>query len=165
MGGERIARIEAGMDSAAAAVFAAGTASVLLLLGASSFYVAISSLMAFTGCLYGLRSIEPEYAEFRLPHFEVEQIETVELDELELTTADRLTARNSDDALVLDDILAEIGPDSRVVRLFDRDAMPTPGQLKARIDRHLDDSDGASVPRDASQALNEALAELRRSLR
>ena len=66
----------------------------------------------------------------------------------------------ADDALLLDDILAEIGPDSRVVRLFDRDAMPTPAQLKARIDRHLE---GERAP-DASRALHEALAELRRSL-
>jgi hypothetical protein len=40
--------------------------------------------------------------------------------------------------------------------------MPTPAQLKDRIDRHLDETD---EPPDASQALFEALAELRRSLR
>jgi hypothetical protein len=71
-----------------------------------------------------------------------------------------------DDLLVLDDVLSEIGPDSRVVRLFDPAAMPTPGQLKARIDRHL--IEGA-LPRatshDASQALYDALAELRLELR
>jgi len=47
---------------------------------------------------------------------------------------------------VLDDILAALNPDSRVVRLFERDAIPT-----------------SPVP-DASQALHDALAELRRSL-
>ena len=67
------------------------------------------------------------------------------------------------DALVLDDILAKLAPDSRVVRLFDKDAMPTPAQLRARIEDHLDM--GASDSADASQALHEALAELRRSLR
>ena len=63
---------------------------------------------------------------------------------------------------VLDDILAELGPDSRVVRLFDRSAMPTPGQLQSRIDAHQSRS---TAPNDASQQLSEALAQLRRSLR
>jgi hypothetical protein len=69
------------------------------------------------------------------------------------------------DALVLDDILAELGPDSRVVRLFDRTAMPTPAQLKSRIDAHLDRSTTEVRAPDATQALHEALAELRRSMR
>jgi hypothetical protein len=67
--------------------------------------------------------------------------------------------------LVLDDILAEIGPDSRVVRLFDRKAMPPPGQLGSRIDSHLDRRAREPAGEDASQALSDALAELRRSLR
>jgi hypothetical protein len=43
--------------------------------------------------------------------------------------------------------------------------MPTPGQLKARIDRHLEGGGPAEASPDASQALYDALAELRRSLR
>ena len=66
--------------------------------------------------------------------------------------------------LVLDDILAELGPDSRVVRLFDPAAMPTPGQFSARIERHLAGSSPPAAAEDASQALHDALAELRRSL-
>ena len=84
-------------------------------------------------------------------------------DELLLTDADRLEAGT--DPLVLDDILTEMGPDSRVVRLFDRKAMPTPGQLKSRIDSHLDRAAQPTAPEDAAQALSDALAELRRSLR
>jgi hypothetical protein len=42
--------------------------------------------------------------------------------------------------------------------------MPTPGQLKSRIDRHLQQETSGSRSHDASQALHEALAELRRSL-
>ena len=165
MSGARIERIEAGVDAVAAALFAAGTALVLILLAASELYVITASAVAFAGCLYGLRSIEPEYAQFSLPRFEVGKIDSVELEELTLTDADRLPEAQPDNALILDDILAAIGPDSRVVRLFDRDAMPTPGQLKARIDQHLGDCDVASVPQDASEALSEALAQLRRSLR
>jgi len=71
-----------------------------------------------------------------------------------------------EEPLLLDDVLAEMGPDSRVVRLFDRKAMPTPGQLRSRIDRHLDDHRAPEADaQDASQALLDALAELRQSLR
>jgi hypothetical protein len=83
--------------------------------------------------------------------------------ELVLTDADRLHPEEPD-PLLLDDILSEIGPDSRVVRLFDPSAVPTPGQLRARIDRHLDEAASPAAPADASQALFEALAQLRRSL-
>ena len=82
-------------------------------------------------------------------------------EELLLTDADRLQPASGVEPLILDDVLAEMGPDSRVVRLFDRKAMPTPGQLKSRIDEHLS---RGSMP-DASQALHDALADLRRSLR
>src|SRR4249919_2848867 len=72
--------------------------------------------------------------------------------ELLLTDAERLDAEPGH-LLLLDDVLAEIGPESRVVRLFDRKAMPTPGQLKSRIDDHL--SQGAPAPYpDASQAVS-----------
>jgi hypothetical protein len=99
-------------------------------------------------------------------------------DELLLTDSDRVDpdAKPADQGpLVLDDILAEIGPEARVVRLFDRRAMPvpgpTPGQLQLRIADHLGDGapqfapPNTSAPSDASQALSAALAELRRSLR
>jgi hypothetical protein len=82
-----------------------------------------------------------------------------------LTEADRLNSRVHGDPLVLDDILAKIGPDARVVRLFDRKAMPTPGQLKSRIDNHLGQASSPSSQPDAAKALSDALAELRRSLR
>jgi hypothetical protein len=86
--------------------------------------------------------------------------------ELLLTDSDRLdpVERDAPDELVLEDILAELGPESRVVRLFDPAAMPTPGQLNARIERHLSEENGSAAPPDASQALYDALAELRRSL-
>lgn len=68
--------------------------------------------------------------------------------------------------LLLDDPLPEAPIDSRVVQLFAGGRMPTAGQLQQRIDRHL--AGGEQVPavtKDASDALSEALAELRRSLR
>jgi hypothetical protein len=79
----------------------------------------------------------------------------------ELFLTDRLHPARQE-PLVLDDILAELGPDARVVRLFDRKAMPTPGQLKSRIDSHLNQRPAQA---EAAKALSDALAELRRSLR
>jgi len=93
------------------------------------------------------------------------EADRLDRDELLLTDSDRLVAADREGALVLDDILAEFGPDSRVVRLFDRKTMPTPGQLKHRIDNHLEQGDAPAPAPDASQALSDALAELRRSLR
>lgn len=89
--------------------------------------------------------------------------------ELLLTRAQMLKppVEKRSDPLLLDDVLAELRPDSRVVQLFDPNRMPTPGELKTRIDRHLGAvSTGVSdEPQpDASQALYDALAELRRSL-
>lgn len=68
--------------------------------------------------------------------------------------------------LLLDDPLPAPAPDSRVVQLFADDRMPTAGQLQQRIDRHLSVGERPTVKHhDASDALGEALAELRRSLR
>jgi hypothetical protein len=66
---------------------------------------------------------------------------------------------------VLNDILEKLGPQSRVVRLFDPAAMPTPAQLNDRIERHLRAGSRPTPPADASEALYQALDELRRSLR
>jgi hypothetical protein len=65
------------------------------------------------------------------------------------------------EALLLDDILAKMEPDSRVVRLFAPDQMPTAGQLKGRIDRHI----GGVADSDAADALHQALADIRKALR
>jgi hypothetical protein len=94
----------------------------------------------------------------------LQRLETHDLGELLLTDSDRLHPVEAADELVLEDILAELGPESRVVRLFDAAAMPTPAQLNARIERHLGEESAPTAPPDASQALYDALAELRRSL-
>ena len=65
------------------------------------------------------------------------------------------------EALLLDDILKSMTPDSRVVRLFAPDQLPTAGQLKARIDRHI----GTVPDQEAADALHQALAEIRKALR
>lgn len=68
--------------------------------------------------------------------------------------------------LLLDDPLPVPDGESRVVQLFAPGRMPTAGQLQRRIDRHIAGGDRPLPSRpDASDALGEALAELRRSLR
>ncbi len=68
--------------------------------------------------------------------------------------------------LLLDDPLPAAEADSRVVQLFAPGRMPTAGQLQRRIDRHLaGEQRMPPTSQDASDALSEALAELRRSLR
>ncbi len=88
------------------------------------------------------------------------------LDELRLDQPIVETAAQAVAELLLDDPLPAPAPDSRVVQLFADGRMPTAGQLKQRIDHHRAGTERAApVTGDASDALSEALAELRRSLR
>lgn len=99
------------------------------------------------------------------PHAPVEMLLT-DWHEPADTAAPELELEESgeDDGLLLDDVLAKLGPDSRVVRLFDVDAMPTPGQLSSRIEEHLERQPTPVQSEEAAQALQDALAELRRSI-
>ena len=137
-----------------------------------ALFAAVAGVISCFICLRALKALAERGPQFAVPIFNVNELDGFERDELLLTErlpdellltdADRL---DSAVPLELDDILARIGPDSRVVRLFDRKAMPTPGQLKTRIDSHLEQAAPSHAQPDASQALSDALAELRRSLR
>jgi hypothetical protein len=166
MNGATAERIEAAIDTCAAAILAGAAVFALSSLGFPPAYVALGAAATLAAALVGLRSVTREAPAFVLPRFAGADIEVEQLPELVLTDEDRLdpAAEPKDSELVLDDILAELEPDSRVVRLFDPAAMPSPAQLKDRIDRHLGGGSPAGPP-DASQALYDALAELRRSLR
>lgn len=126
-------------------------------------YAAGGAMLAFILSARVLRAVA-RTPRFIVPDFTLPELEE-RSDELMLTERHEPPVPD-EEPLLLDDILTEMGPDSRVVRLFDRKAMPTPGQLRSRIDRHLDDH---RIPeaeaQDASQALSDALAELRQSLR
>jgi hypothetical protein len=80
----------------------------------------------------------------------------------ELILEDEVPA-DLDCELVLDDPLAAVEEDSRVVRLFDP-ANETAGQMQARIDRHLRSTARPPLS-DATQELHDALSALRQSLR
>jgi hypothetical protein len=132
--------------------------------GAAAFLVAFRFLRAL-----GANGPDFQVRPFELPGFSFDDLEELLLTEqveLILTDADRVKPRRSaEEELVLNDILAKLEPDSRVVRLFDPSAMPTPAQLNDRIERHLRVSAPRADPADASDALYQALNELRRSLR
>lgn len=155
MTGRLVERIESAVDAGAALLLAAAVSYALWTIVAAQSVAAAGGVGAFAACLAGLRRI-PSAA----PCDEDAPRCVTPVADL-LAEADRSLA-HAEDELVLEDILAALGPDSRVVRLFEPGNMPTPAQMKARIDRHLE-GDGTAAP-DASQALHDALADLRRSL-
>lgn len=79
----------------------------------------------------------------------------------------------ADDELLLDNPVAPLEPQSRVIELFEPhqpEALPEPGELVTRIADYLDSGRGTAqllgepVRHDASAALHAALADIRRSL-
>jgi len=200
MDGGLIDRIEGAAGRGASALFAGAVGYAAYGVGSSygldpqiALGAAGAGALAYLPCSRLLGVTMKHGSRFAIPEFELPGLEFAECvdellltdqlvpdelllteradpDELVLTEADRL---DSDAPLVLDDILAAIGPDSRVVRLFDRKAMPPPataGELQSRIVKYVADGtlrapSAEFHPSDASQALSAALAELRRSLR
>jgi len=201
MNGGLIDRIEAGAGRSASALFAGAVGYAAFGIGSTvgldhqfALGAAGAGTLAYVPCSRLLGVGSKRGTRFNLPEFSLSELEFVDAPEelllteqlvpeellltdrvsstgeLVLTEADRL---DSDAPLVLDDILDAIGPDSRVVRLFDRKAMPaaaTPDELQSRIANHVADGTPRAPPAefhpsDASQALSAALAELRRSLR
>jgi len=131
-------RIESVVDAAAASLLAGAVGYVLYGLAIAQAAVAGAGV-AFGLSFAGLRRVQPaKDVSF------IDSSVTTPVGDL-LAEADRSLAHEEDE-LVLDDILAVLNSESRVVRLFERDAMPPP-----------------AAP-DASQALHDALADLRRSL-
>ena len=169
-------RIHIVFERAACALFAAAMAfAVLRGLGGRLGPVELGICSALAGtisylfCSHVLIGSSSDLPDFQIASFDPVELELSQPDELVLTKADMLEVEKplpgNPEPLVLDDILAQLGPNSRVVRLFDKSAMPTPGHLKARIDDHLQQENSHFGGPDASQALSDALAELRRSLR
>ena len=128
---------------------------------------------AFCGAWMTLRLVRDVAASHSLPRFEPGELgsEPASVSDL-LNQADvaalveRLSAPRpveAADELLLEDVLEAVEPDSRVVRLFEHGK--TPGELHARIERHLQDAPGLSGAPDATQELHDAIAALRRSLR
>jgi len=166
-----VAKIEKNVDRFASTLFAAACGYCLYAWFSGRFgqpALATGSAGAIAGAFFFssrvLNGIQPRARRLPVPIFDVREVEPIEEPELLLTEVfERQPAAK--DTLVLDDILAKLSADSRVVRLFDPTAMPTAGELKSRIDRHLDDETSAAQTLDATQALHAALTELRRAIR
>jgi hypothetical protein len=172
---DRVEKIEAAVAFAAAIALAAASAfagyrlayGLTDIVGTTAVAV-VAAAIGFTAGRSLQRTLAGKPGLFPQPIFELVTIAPApapHLEELVLTETDKVVADPAPEPLILDDVLADVSSDSRVVRLFDAAAMPTPGQLKARIDRHLDGGTSHSPSPDASEALLEALADLRRSLR
>lgn len=158
MGGRTTKRIEAGVAGFAAATFAGavGFAAFSALHGAAAYAAAAcAALVAYAGCWRLLGSIGRDAPDYPVQIFDLGAI----------APAAPVSGTSEDVVLELVDVLPQLDGDSRVVRLFDPSAMPTPSELKARIDRHLERGSPPGASPDASQALVDALTELRRSLR
>ena len=147
----------------AVVLFGAGAGRVL----AAAVAVGAGSL-AFAAAFGWLRRFS-DASDMALAAFALAAMpEPAHLEELQLTDDMRFKPASEDESdgeLLLGDVLAELRPSARVIQLFDPASMPTPGELQARIDRHLHSSDSRPAPPDASEALHQALADLRRSLR
>lgn len=179
-----IERIETNVERFAGGLFSAAVAFALLVVlrnmlppGEAGAAAAAGLVLAYIICAQAMALVTPRKLAFQLRAFDVRELEPIESGELLLTEADRLAGElvltDADRALpvaphgeplLLDDPLPA-SADSRVVRLFDRRAMPTPGELKSRIDDHLAAPSSPPPQSDAAKALADALAELRRSLR
>jgi len=158
--------VETAADAAAAVIFAAATA-----FAASALFVPSAvpaALLAFVPVFVILRQSPGIVESYALPAFQLADLPDCEPEPEELLlTAEMMLdspVAEPSEELVLDDVLARLGPDSRVVRLFDPEKMPTAGEIRANIDHHLRAAQPASSPPDATQALSDALAQLRRSL-
>jgi hypothetical protein len=167
MSNGRTERIEAAVDAGASLLLAAAMAYFLLTLSDSPVLSLALAGLSYFACYYGLQQVQPQREGFAVREFAVPELADFAVEELVLTDADRFQAAEVEEAteeLLLDRPLAHVGPDSRIVQLFAAAPIPTPGELKARIDRHLA-GPGAPAAQDASEALVEALTQLRRSLR
>jgi hypothetical protein len=150
--------VEALAEWAAPAVLAAGCGWSVRLAFLPPAVIAAAAIIAFAGGVTVMRIAGRR--QITINRFEPVAIDASDLDELLLEA--------KDEVLLLDDPLVQVAPDSRVVRLFDRQE-PTPGELVERIADFLGDGrrppPEAAVPVDASASLHAALANIRASLR
>lgn len=163
MDAHRARQIEQAVAWLAAAVLAAAAGVAALGFGLAPAAAAALALPLMFGTWRVLDAVDGAAPLLPLAAFALEPLpepieedvllltEPVAVSELVLTQADQFVVAPmaaEEGELVLDDVLRAPGEDSRVVRLFDVLAMPAPAPQV-----------------DASQALHDALSDLRRSLR
>lgn len=161
-------------DGVAAAILGAAIGTALLLLGWPLVGVGVAAVSALA-TLALLRQVKPEPRRFRLRSFALPPVAVVtEAAEVKAPVAPVLelvdVLRNDDAPLVLEDRLDPPQEDSRVVQLFAARALPTPGELRQRIEAHLGERQESrpapvlELEVDAAAALRQALGDLRRNL-
>lgn len=166
------------LGGASAFALAIGCAAFKLgpVLGSAPLSGLAFSALSFALALLAMRAVSPDSRIHVLGDFNVEPIEADDILELtemveEPLLLDTPYEEPADAALLLVDALPGPDPASRVIQLFAGQPMPTPGQLKERIDRHLATGTMHVVREfegpapDAADALFAALNELKRSLR
>lgn len=147
------------IDLAAAAVAGAAVALCLVLLNKP-----LPAIPAGVGMLLlsfsALQCVRPEAPRYRLPELRPPEWQEVFAQDLrELTAPEPLPIES-----------AAPPQGGGVIRMFPMTPIPTAGELKQRIDAHLrgtprhDDGNVVLLSPDASAALRNALAELKRSL-
>jgi hypothetical protein len=156
-------KIEAIADCGAAAILGAAASYASARAGAGPAFMAAAAGTCVTGAYLMLRRVMVREPAFALASFAPVDADFDQCEELLLTDADRADAQGEE--LILDDILAKLRDGSRVVRLFDPAGMPSPGEFRDRIERHVNGHQSPCEYPDASDALHAALSELRRSLR
>jgi len=159
-----VSRLEVGIDGVASAALAAAVGFAFYRwLEPWTPHPQLDTLATLAGsgtlviCWARLSWVDVRPRRFPVAMFDIGATTPSSPPELVLTDAERV-----DDTLLLDEPLPTVSPDSRVAQLF------RPGALKAQIDRHLDchqDREILESPApDDSQALYDALAELRRGV-
>ena len=168
MNSASVIRIEKNVDRGASTIFAlacgyatygwfAAQAQAPVL----ALETAAASALAYALSFKILSGVQPRARRMPVPVFDVREVEPLEAPALELTERFEPPVAAAPEPLLLEDRLDQAEPDSRVVRLFDPAAMPVtpePGQGG-------DQKPSPAQSADAAQALHEALAELRRSIR
>lgn len=185
-----VIRIEKTLDRMASALFASacGFAAKLWFAGELDTPVlwpvlwaatAAAAALAYLLSTRALGSVRPEAPRLRVPIFHVSEVEPMDQQEAfpedlrepqgpaELLLTDRAEdrPRAGEEPLLLDDILAGLEPNSRVVRLFDPSAMPAHKEPGSSTGGPFETEASKAQTRDAAKALHDALDELRRSLR
>lgn len=164
MNAASVIRIEKNVDRGASAVFglACGFAAYAWFAAQAQGSVlavetAAASVLAYVLSFRILSSVQPQPRRMPVPVFDVREVEPMEPAELQLSEPTEARLPTAPEPLLLEDELPQAEADSRVVRLFDPAAMPAATQADAQI--------SAAQSADAAQALHDALAELRRSIR
>lgn len=170
MNSASVIRIEKGVDRGASALFglacgyaAYGWFSAQAQQPLLVIETAAACVLAYLLSLRVLSTVQPEPRKLPVQVFDVREVEPMEPPK-PLTEADASIAAEPE-PLLLEDELPEPQADSRVVRLFDPAAMPPAREPDLAAERRPDEQPSAAQSADAAQALHDALAELRRSIR